>query len=83
MGDKDNPKKPRAKDDAVKVFLIHLAIFIVVNLFLLFVPVFYDREIVFDFEERAPMFYGSIGWGIGVFIHGFVVFISKAMSSSK
>jgi len=83
MESKDTSKKPDEKGKALRAFLIHLIIFAVVNLLLLIVPVFYDGKLVFDFEERGPMLYGSIGWGVGLIIHGAVVFVDRIVSSSK
>lgn len=67
----------KEKSDALKAFLIHLAVFVAVNIILLFVPVIFNGKAVFDFEGREAIFYGSAGWGIGVFIHGAVVFLHR------
>jgi hypothetical protein len=76
------PQSPAKKDNAVKTFLVHLAIFIVVNALILVVPVFYDGETDFSFTKRGPMLYGSIAWGVGVLVHGIVVLVSKVIKKS-
>lgn len=57
----------------LKGFLMHLTIFVVVNVVLMIVPVFYDGRFDFNFTDRGPMLYGSIGWGVGLLVHGLVV----------
>lgn len=69
--------KDQEQRNALNPFLIHLAIFVVVNLVILVIPVFYDGKVDLSFEDRGPMLYGSIGWGIGVLIHGAVVLYSR------
>lgn len=51
---------PPQKNTSVKIFLLHLAIFVVVNLLILVVPGFYAKQVDFSFEDRGPMLYGSI-----------------------
>lgn len=75
------PENERSK--AIKAFLTHLAIFIVVNIIILIIPVFYDGEIDFSFKDRGPMLYGSIGWGVGLVIHGLVVFGDRFLGKLK
>lgn len=71
------------KQKALKAFGLHLLIFILVNALLLVVPVFYDGSWDFNFEDRGVLFYGSIGWGIGLAIHGLVVLYYWLTNKSK
>jgi hypothetical protein len=80
MEEGDTSSSTDERKRALKAFLVHLGIFVVVNLVLLFIPVFYEGELVFDFEERGPMLYGSIGWGVGVIIHGIIVFADRLIN---
>lgn len=77
MSGKPSPKADQGMDKAIKDFLVHFIIFLGVNAIILVIPVFYDGNWDFSFEDRGPMLYGSIGWGIGVAIHGLVVLSSR------
>ncbi len=74
-----SPQPTDEKSKAVKAFLIHCAIFVAVNLIILIIPVFYDGEIDLTFKDRGSMLYGSIGWGVGLIIHGAVVFGDRVL----
>ena len=76
MENPQNSSPQDSKDDAVKAFLVHLLVFIVVNGVLLIVPVFYDGTVDFSFSDRGPLFYGSVVWTVGLAIHGLVVLVS-------
>ncbi|MBN2015305.1 2TM domain-containing protein [Candidatus Dojkabacteria bacterium] len=82
MNDQTTSKHALGKSKALRVFLLHLAIFPVVNLILLFVPVFYDGKLDFSFKDRGPMLYGSIGWGVGLFIHRAVFLADRILNKS-
>jgi len=77
------PTTSGEKSKALKAFLMHCAIFVVVNIIVLIIPVFYDGEIDFSYKDRGPMLYGSIGWGVGLIIHGIVVFADKILGKTK
>lgn len=78
--DESTTSQKQEKSKAVRAFLIHLAIFVIVNIIIFFIPVFYDGKLDFNFEDRAPMLYGSIGWGVGLVIHGAVVLLDKVIN---
>lgn len=82
--DKENfPNPSKKKEDPLRAFLTHLCVFAVAFVIVLFVPVFYDGKIDFCFEDRGPMLYGFIGWGVGLAIHGLVVFVSTRLNRPK
>lgn len=82
MDKKDIPGKSQEGDKALKAFLVHLIIFVIVNLCLLFVPVLYDDTVDFSFESRGPLLYGSVGWAVGLTIHGIIVFYDRFVGRS-
>ena len=80
MADDSSSSRSQAQKKALRSFLLHLVIFVVVNLVLMIIPVFYDGKFDFTFEDRGPMLYGSIGWGLGLAIHGTVVLVDRLMN---
>ena len=60
-------KQARKRMEEVKGFYLHLAVYIIVNLFLIWVNLTQSNYLWFYW----PLF----GWGIGILIHGITVFI--------
>ena len=83
MNGADSPPEESKYTAPVQTFLIHLGIFIMVNLALLFVPMIYDGKLDFSLENRGPLFYGSVIWGIGLMIHGVIVLVDWLGKRSK
>ena len=62
-------KLVREREKAKKPFYVHVAIYIIVNIFLDYIW-FY----AFDTTEIPWLIYPLVGWGIGLFAHGYYVF---------
>ncbi len=59
--------KAKKKVQALKGFYSHAIVYILVNLLLFFIDLVFSRDSVW-------FYYPLIGWGIGLFAHGFSVF---------
>ena len=60
-------KRAKARVEALKGFFVHLSIYLVVNLFLLTLN-------LLTTPDRLWFYWPLLGWGIGLTIHGIVVF---------
>ena len=76
MENQEAYKKAKEKAEAKIGFFIHLAVYVVVNIFLIILNVTIAKGY---FWAIWPL----MGWGIGVFFHGMGVFVFSKKSSLK
>ena len=75
-GDEELRQQAIRRIRAKQSFTIHLTVYVVVNLLLLTIWLFTDRGY---FWPIWPL----VGWGIGLFFHGFGVFRMADISESR
>ncbi len=65
--DQENYKRAKEQVKEIRGFYSHLMVFVLVNLFFLYINLKHS-------PEHLWFFWPTVGWGIGVFFHGIRVF---------
>lgn len=73
----DNIKYQQAKKRVkqIKGFYIHLVVFILVNLMIVFINVMNGEHVAGESQIRISQFASIILWGLGLLAHGLSVFL--------
>lgn len=69
-------KKAKKRVEAILGFFIHLAVYLIVNLFLILNNLFHAGEVNWSI-------YPLVGWGIGLAFHGLGVFVFSGLNGIK
>lgn len=70
----DNYLKAKKKVETIKGFYRHLAVYVIVNCFITVFIIIRKGESFIDAIWDLQTFFTWVPWGIGVLIHGLVVF---------